>query len=168
MRLIDRFNDFLGLVAALLLFFSGGALTYEVVARYVFVAPTTWAQELAEFSLLWGVFLALGRLISRRQDIAIDMLYARLRPTSQRMSDVVALGFCAAFFALAGWYGGVIAWESFDRGVTTATMLDLPKWWAEAAIPAGCLMAFIQCLTEIVRAASGTDWQPRLGEGHEP
>lgn len=168
MRLIDRLNDFCGLVAALLLFLSGGALTYEVVARYVFVAPTTWAQELSEFALVWGVFLALGRLILRRQDIAIDMLYARLSSTSQRVSDVVALTFCGVFFAIAGWYGATIAWESYVRGVTTATMLDLPKWWAEAAIPAGSLLAFAQCLVEVVRAASSTDWSPRLGEGHEP
>ena len=42
---VSFFSRPLGWIAAMLFFLAGAMLTYEVVARYLFVAPTIWAAE---------------------------------------------------------------------------------------------------------------------------
>ena len=62
-RLVDRIADFLGQLAAWLFFATGAMITYEVLARYLFNAPTIWAAELSQLFLLWGTFIAMGTLL---------------------------------------------------------------------------------------------------------
>ena len=61
MAAIDRISQWLGNLAAVLLLLTGIFLSWEVLGRYVFNAPTKWASELSELFLLWGVFLGLAR-----------------------------------------------------------------------------------------------------------
>jgi TRAP-type C4-dicarboxylate transport system permease small subunit len=149
------------------MFLTGVFLTYEVTARYVLRAPTTWAQEVSELFLLWGVFLMLGYLIHARKNIAIDVLYAKVPRAIQRALDVVSLAFVLAFLVLTVQAGSEMVIDSIARGTTTGTMVDIPIFWEEAAVPAGCAWAAVQTAVEIVRAVSGRDWAPTLTSGGE-
>ena len=167
MRLIDRISQALGLIGAVLMFLTGVFLTYEVTARYVLRAPTTWAQEVSELFLLWGVFLMLGYLIHARKNIAIDVLYAKVPRGIQRALDVVSLAFVLAFLVLTVQAGTEMVIDSVARGTTTGTMVDIPIFWEEAAVPFGCAWAAVQTIVELVRALSGRDWAPTLSSGGE-
>ncbi len=48
-RGLERVTDALGWLGAWLFFAVGGMITYEVVMRYLFNAPTIWAEELSRF-----------------------------------------------------------------------------------------------------------------------
>ena len=41
-------------LSAILFGMAGIMLTYEVGARYLFIAPTIWAAELSQLSLIFG------------------------------------------------------------------------------------------------------------------
>ncbi len=161
MKAIDRASDFLGVVGAVLLLATGAFLTYEVVARYVFTAPTKWAQELSELSLLWGVFIALGRIVHRRENIAIDVVYERFGPARRRLIDGFALALTLVILVFIARYGFALAWESIERGTTTGTMLNYPSWWEELAVPVGCTWAAVQTALELYRVATGRVEAPR-------
>jgi C4-dicarboxylate transporter, DctQ subunit len=164
-RLIDRISQGLGLVGSVLMFLTGVFLSYEVTARYVLRAPTTWAQELSELFLLWGVFLMLGMLIHARKNIAIDVLYANVPRSLQRVLDIIALAFVLAFLVLTVQAGWEMVADSIARGTTTGTMVDIPNYWPEAAVPVGCAWAAVQTAVELVRAVSGRGWEPALTSG---
>jgi C4-dicarboxylate transporter DctQ subunit len=164
MKVVDQISDWLALVAAILMVLTGVFLTWEVAGRYLFRAPTTWAQEVSELCLLWAVFVAIAAMIRRRQNIAIDVLFAAVPRPVQRAMDVVALVFILVFLVLTARSGFEIAWESFWRGSTTGTMVDIPIFWEEAAVPVGCAWAALQTLIEIGRAVIGRDWSPHLNE----
>ncbi|MEC9368705.1 MAG: TRAP transporter small permease [Pseudomonadota bacterium] len=152
---ITRVSELAGLVSAWLLFATGVFLTWEVFTRYVLRAPTKWASELSELFLMWGVFLALGYTIRHAENIVIDIVYLALPKAMQRMLDIFALLFVAAFSVIVFWYGLLIAWDSVEHGSTTATILDYPKWWAEAAIPVGFGLGILQCAVEVCRVILG-------------
>ncbi|MGD9868654.1 MAG: TRAP transporter small permease [Hyphomicrobiales bacterium] len=152
---ISRVSDYAGLVSAWLLFATGVLLTWEVFARYVLHAPTSWAAEVSELFMMWAVFLALGYTIRRSENIVIDIVYLALPKPMRRLLDLFALLFVTVFFAIVFWYGLQIAWDSVVHGTTTATMLDYPKWFAEAVIPAGFGLAILQCLVETWRVIAG-------------
>ena len=62
----------------------------------------------------------------------------------------------AAFSAMVTWKGWDIFIDSFERGRTTGSLLDMPSWIVELAVPLGFALLFIQALIETVRSAKGT------------
>lgn len=142
-------------IAALLFLVAGGMLTYEVAARYLFVAPTIWAAELSQLCLIWGTLIAMPWLLAANRHIAVDVLTDRLGETGRRLCQGLAMAAIAAFSAVVAWKGAGIFHDSFERGRTTGSMLDLPTWVSELAVPVGFALLFLQALIELGRALRG-------------
>ena len=147
--------DWLGALAGWLFFATGMMLTWEVVARYVFSAPTIWAAEISQMFLIWGMYIALPHTIARRQNINIEILYARLPGWAQRLCDVVTVAFTGFFCVVVFWYGFEIAWDSLVRGRSTGTMLNIPNWWTEMVIPFGFGLSVLVCGADLLKLVRG-------------
>jgi TRAP-type C4-dicarboxylate transport system permease small subunit len=52
-------------------------------------------------------------------------------------------------------YGTAIVAESVRMGRATATMLSVPNWMTESAIPLGFGILLLQCLAEMARLIVG-------------
>lgn len=154
--LIDRMTLTLAWAAAALFCASGVMLTYEVVARYFFVRPTIWAAELSQLCLIWGCLLGMAWLLSARRHIAVDAVIRQLPEDAARGIEAAAMLVVAAFSAVVVWKGFEIFWDSFERGRTTGSMLDMPSWVAEAPVPLGFALLFVQALIEALRSWRGT------------
>ncbi|WP_421980423.1 TRAP transporter small permease [Roseibium sp.] len=141
--------------AAFLFILAGCMLTYEVSARYLFVAPTIWAAELSQLCLIWGSMIGMPWLLKTNQHIAVDAVTERLGAVAQRVCRVLAMTAIALFSAVVAWKGGGIFYDSFERGRTTGSMLDLPTWVSELAIPVGFALLFIQAVIELGKAVAG-------------
>ncbi len=153
--LVDRITAAFAVVAAWLFVAAGAMLVFEVVARYVFVAPTVWAAELSLLCLIWATYLAAAALLRQRRHITITAVTQRLpegwRRVAEALSLVVVLIVCVA----AVWYGADIALDSLQRGRTTGSMLNLPAWATEASIPIGFALIALQALVELARLGLG-------------
>ncbi|TYC72408.1 TRAP transporter small permease [Stappia sp. BW2] len=136
-------------MAAFLFIAVGCMLTYEVLARYLFIAPTIWASELSQLCLMWGTMLAMPWLLKTGRHIAVDAVTDQLSPAWRRVCHVLAMGFVAVFSILVAWKGGAIFYDSFERGRTSGTMLDLPMWISELSIPVGFALLFLQAVLEL-------------------
>lgn len=141
--------------AAFLFVLAGFMLTYEVTARYLFVAPTIWAAELSQLCLIWGSLIAMAWLLGARRHIAVDALTSHFTQGQMRLSEAFAMACVAVFSAIVAWKGWGIFFDSFERGRTTGSMLDLPTWVSELAVPVGFALLFVQALIEIGRALTG-------------
>ncbi len=153
--LIDRISEKLGAAAAMTFFLIGLMITFEVVARYVFTAPTTWAEEGARLLQLWATYLAMGFVLKNQALIRITALTDRSSLKTQRYLDVVALVWIIVFSLYAFWLGVEIVAESIEVGRATATMNQVPKFWTESAIPIGFFVLILQALAEIWRLLRG-------------
>ena len=151
-------------IAALLFLLAGGMLTYEVAARYLFVAPTIWAAELSQLCLIWGTLIAMPWLLAANRHIAVDVLTERLNRTGRRLCQALAMAAIATFSGVVAWKGGGIFYDSFERGRTTGSMLDLPTWISELAVPVGFALLFLQALVELGKALRGIE--PGDGGSH--
>ncbi len=164
MALFDRFTLGLAWLAAALFVATGAMLTWEVVARYFFTAPTIWAAELSQLCLIWGCLLAMPWALGAGRHIAVDAVAQRLPDGVRRWTEAAAMLVVAAVSAVVTVYGWRIFHDSWARGRTTGSILDLPAWVAELSVPAGFALLFVQALIETVRAARG-DWA--ASEGHQ-
>ena len=167
LRMIDHVSRFVGTVAGWAYFAIALMLCYEVIMRYVFIAPTIWAEELSRMFLVWATFGGAAILVHRRQHIVITRVTDHLPPRLRQAQEVFALLFVAALALFIVIYGGGIAGDSLTRGRTTGSMLDLPAWWAQASLPACFALLSLQALVEALRVAlNGPDDTPRAPLEH--
>jgi TRAP-type C4-dicarboxylate transport system permease small subunit len=150
-RLIDRLSDLCGRLAAVLFVLIGVMITYEVVMRYAFFAPTTWAEEMSRFFQIWAVYIAAAFILRHRHLIVITVIVDRLPRGGRLAAELFALAWIAVFSAVALWYGVVTVTESIAVGRHTSTMLSVPQWMTEIAIPIGFGLLLLQCGLEAVR-----------------
>ena len=157
MRLFSRLIYFCAWIAAALFVAAGAMLTYEVTARYFFTRPTIWAAELSQLCLIWGTLLAMAWALQARRHITVNAVFNLLSPRAQRFAEGFAMMVIAIFSAVVIWKGVEIFWDSFVRGRTTGSMLDVPSWIAEFAVPVGFTLLFVQALIEIFHLISGSN-----------
>lgn len=155
LRTADRLSAALGALAAALFAAVGAILCYEVTLRYVFNAPTIWGGEVAQILFAAAVFFSLGDVLRRGRHISVGVFQARLGGGARVAAGVFALAAVAVFAAAVGYWGGRIAFESFIAGRSSGSMLNLPVWWQEAALPVGFAALLVQALAEAARLLRG-------------
>lgn len=165
MRTITMISRLAGLLGACLLAATGGLLTYEVIARYFFIKPTIWAAELSQLCLIWGCLLAMGWLLSMKRHITVNAVTGLLPASAQRACVALSLLVVLAFSVIVTIWGWEIFYDSWLRGRTTGSLLNLPSWVAELAVPVGFALLTAQALVEL--AALRTTHVASLGGSHE-
>ena len=151
MAIFERFVTALAWAAATLFVAAGAMLTYEVVARYFFTAPTRWAAELSQYSLIWGSLIAMAWVLRERRHIAVSAGLSLMSASGRRVADLFALFATLVLAAIVAWYGFEIFLDSFQRGRTTGSLMNLPIWVVELSVPFGFALLAIQSVIELVR-----------------
>lgn len=122
----DRLSVFIGRVTMMLIVCLTAVMIYEVLLRYVFEAPTLWANELSLW-LAGFVFLCSGLYaMQQRSHIRIFLLHDMMPRFFQRLCDVISTSLIVlfAFFLVYGGYGE--AFQKFGRWETFGTAFDPP------------------------------------------
>lgn len=154
MNVITRLSTLLGVIGAGLLAITGVFLTYEVIARYFFIKPTIWAAEISQLCLIWGCLLAMAWVLILRQHITVNALTSLMPRPIQHACVVIALTVIVAFSSVIVVWGWDIFYESWERGRTTGSLLDLPSWVAELPVPLGFLLLGLQAVCELFQIRS--------------
>ena len=129
-----------GLILAVALY------AFEVVARYLFDAPTTWSGEAVQYALAVLIFGALPDVTRRAAHVAIDIvpeaLPDHLRRTVGRVNNAIATIATGA----AAWIAAAEAGRQFTRGLMTNAAHPIPRWWITAVIALGLASAALHFL----------------------
>lgn len=123
---MDRVSAFLGRVTMVLNVVLVSVMLYEVLLRYIFEAPTLWANELSLW-LAGFLFLLAGLYaMQQRSHISIFIVYDMLPRGLQRACDTLSTALIALFAAAMIWGGYGEASEQFYRWETLGTAFDPP------------------------------------------
>ncbi|MCR0983558.1 TRAP transporter small permease subunit [Roseomonas populi] len=169
---IDRLSTLVGQAFAWCIVGLTFVVTYEVVARYAFRAPTTWAYD-ATYMLYGALFMMAGAYaLSRNGHVRGDFLYRMMPPRRQATLDLVLyiLFFFPAIFAfmVAGWHFFEESWRQNERSMFSPTGPVI--WPFKFLIPLVGLLLLLQGMVEVVRCIrcirEGT-WPPRLSDVEE-
>ena len=101
-KVITKFGD----AFSLAIIISAGVLVYEVVMRYVFNAPTSWAHETVIF--LTAITFVYGGLFAASSDkhIRVVLIYDSLSDEVRRIFNIsisIASAIASTLFSYAGW-----------------------------------------------------------------
>jgi len=156
-RIIDKITEVAAHIAAWMLFSIAVMVTYEVVMRKVFNSPTIWVDEIARFFQVWAVYLASAHILKVRGLITVELFSASLSRDKFRLLEFLSLAVIACFSLVALYYGTDVVLESIEMGRKTSTMLGVPKWFTESAIPVGFGLLFVQTAVEFLKLIRGED-----------
>ncbi|MFO1219414.1 MAG: TRAP transporter small permease subunit [Burkholderiaceae bacterium] len=129
------------------------SLCWEVVARYVFNAPTQWAYDMT--FMLYGTFFMLGAAftLQRKGHVRTDSLYAGWSPRRQALVDLLGhllmLLPVAGVFVFVGWGYFVKAYTMNETFVSSAWQ---PITWPfKLAMPVAGALLLLQGASECLK-----------------
>ena len=159
---IDKFSKRVGSVVCWILMPLIFAMTYEVLARKLFLAPTIWAYDISRF--LYGALFMLGAgyALSRGVHIRADFLYRNFKTKNQGLIDFwLYLLFyfpgLIVFFYMT--FGFVV--ESIQRGERGMDTTWMPYMWPiKMCLLIGIIFLLIQGFSELLKSY----WAAKKGE----
>lgn len=148
---VDRLNVGLTYLIGLLLAVMTFAVLTQVVVRFVLTAAginlsAAWTEEVARYVLIWIVFLGAGIGCRKRQLISLEFVVRWL--PSLPGQGLVHLGLlaCIGFFGLLISVG----FAFMELGaVETSPVMQIPKAWVYAAMPAGASLMILNTVVLI-------------------
>ena len=155
LRVMDGVAEACGQIGFVMVIAIGLMLTYEVIARYVFLAPTQWTQDIAVTLQIWFTYLGMALALKQRQMIRITAFLAIAPLWMRYLMETLALVVIAAFSAVATVKGFDMFMDSIQMGRRQPTMLALPNWIAEIPIVIGFGLLFIQACADLIRLPFG-------------
>ncbi len=159
---IDKFSKWIGSIVCWILMPLIFAMTYEVLARKLFLAPTIWAYDISRF--LYGALFMLGAgyALSRGVHIRADFLYRNFKIKNQGLIDFwLYLLFyfpgLIVFFYMT--FGFVV--ESIQRGERGMDTTWMPYMWPiKTCLLIGIIFLLIQGFSELLKSY----WAAKKGE----
>lgn len=149
---IDRLNTWLGEWLAWLYFVAVAITAYEVVMRYVFNAPTTWAFELTVLLCAIGYLFGGGYVTRQKAHISISVLRDMAPPRVAWWLDLVAYatGILAMVgFVWAAWRPALRALRIGER--TGSAMNSLSPTIIKTLLVVAAVLVLLQLVAQLVR-----------------
>lgn len=153
-RAIDKFTDFTGTLVAWLNVLLVLVVSYEVIARYAFGAPTIWSFDLTY--MLYSTIFMLGSAyaLHKGAHVRTDFFFEKWSIRTQGTIDSIA--YVVFFFPALMIFlvvSGHEALYAFDIGETSEQTPWRPILWPfKAVVPLACLLLLIQGVSETIKS----------------
>ena len=153
-RAVDALSEFVGKLSGWCLFAIGFFITFEVVMRYVFNAPTIWVDEISRILQIWIVYLSVAYVLKHREMVTIEVIFTAPNTLQRRLAESLAIIMLFIFAGTALYYGFGIWLKSTLAGHTTDTYLAPPKWFTHAPVWVGSALLILQGAVQLFRVWS--------------
>jgi TRAP-type mannitol/chloroaromatic compound transport system permease small subunit len=149
----DRLSAWFGKAFAWSIMIMIIGVSYEVFARYLFNAPTSWAFDVT--FIMYGALFMMGGAYTLARDahVRADFIYRLWRPKTQAAVELVLyfLFFFPGILALI-FAGGKYAWRSWRLGeVSVNSPAGVPVFQFKAIIVAAGVLILLQGIAQVFR-----------------
>ena len=151
MNYYNKLVKYSGYLASALFIAIGFIVSYEVIMRYLFNSPTIWVNEVSRFLQIWATYLALTYSFHKQDFIRITVIYDRLNENGKKILDFISFIFILIFSSFVVYFGWLIAYDSLKVGRTSSTIIDVPSFLTELAIPLCFAFLVIRVILEAVK-----------------
>jgi len=153
-RIIERITRSIGILASFAIVPLVLATCYEVLARYVFGAPTIWAYEIG-YTLTGSHFLlGMAYTLAVGAHIRIDIFSGNFAPRTRALIDLAAY---AVMLPLMIWLSYAL-FQHLATGYLRSersgqSAMNLPVWPFRIVFFAAFTLLALQVLVEVVKTA---------------
>ncbi|HEY5898189.1 MAG TPA: TRAP transporter small permease subunit [Burkholderiales bacterium] len=153
-RIIDRFTDTTGTWVAWLNIPLVLAVAYEVIARYLFNAPTLWSFDVTY--MLYGTIFMLGAAyaLHKGAHIRTDFFYDTWSPRTKGMVDSISyLVFFFPSLVMLLAASANEAWYAYSIQETSEQTPWRPILWPyKSVVPLTCVLLMLQGVSETIKS----------------
>jgi TRAP-type C4-dicarboxylate transport system permease small subunit len=128
-------------ISVIILGFLIALIAYQVLVRYLFNAPLSWAEELAALLLIYLSFLTGDIIYKKKGHISIDF-FVSFFPERLRLIIQVAVNLFVCLFLIVLCVKSLPLIKA-QLGYTTAAALHLPKSFWTLPVPIIFLSMFL-------------------------
>jgi TRAP-type C4-dicarboxylate transport system permease small subunit len=146
---VGPLNQGFGVIGQAGLVFMVASITYDVILRYVFIAPTHWALEVNTFLLAFLCVIPAGNVLRVGSQIRITFLYDRLTPAVKARLDILRAAAGLFFCTIMIWKGADMAWKAWLHNDRMSTSLGTPMVIPYLFLPIGFLLLALQYLSNV-------------------
>ena len=151
---IDRFTDVIGVCVAWLNLPLVLAVSYEVMARYAFNAPTIWSFDVTY--MLYGTIFMLGAAyaLHKGAHIRTDFFYEKWSVQTKGMVDSISyLVFFFPSLVMLLIASGNEAWYAVTiNEVSEQTPWRPILWPYKTVVPVTCVLLMLQGISETIKS----------------
>lgn len=153
-RAIERLNDVVGRVVALLTLGTVLVCFATVYTRYALNTNFIWLQE----AYIWqhALVIVLGAAYTMMVGgfVRVDILYGRMTPRGRAKVDIVGtIVFLFPFLAVLAWAFGRFFWNAWLSDEGSQNEGGLPNWWLlQAALLVFVALTFLQGCALVARS----------------
>jgi TRAP-type mannitol/chloroaromatic compound transport system permease small subunit len=153
-RAVDRFTDFTGTIFSWMSIPLVGGVAYEVIARYVFNAPTVWSYDTTY--MLYGALFMLGAAyaLHKGAHIRTDFFWENFTPRTKGLIDSIAyvVFFFPSLIAL-----GIVGYAEASYALQINETSDQTPWrpilWPfKFIVPLACGLLMVQGYSELLKS----------------
>ncbi len=152
-QFIDRLTGWFGRAFAWLILLMAFGMGYEVVVRYLFNAPTSWAYDMSY--ILYGTLFMVGGAytLARNAHVRGDFLYRLWSPRTQAKVELVLyfLFFFPGILALiiAGWRYAERSWRYME--VSVFSPAGVPVFHFKTMLVVAGVLLLFQGIAQVCR-----------------
>ena len=138
-------------IAAVFMFAIMMIVFGDVIMRYVFNKPFSWAYDLISMYLMAGVFfLVLSEAYTSRAHVSVDILQQKFSPPMIRLSEIVTCIIGITVFSLIAYLGLLRTIDSFQSSDVMAGAIPWPMWPSIGMVPFGAGLITVRLTAHLI------------------
>ncbi len=150
-NIIDFINERVGILFSPVLILIMILATFEVIMRYFFSSPTTWAWEINSQLMCFMGAMAGGYTLLKKSHVSVDIIAARFSPKIRAGMDIITSIFFFFFTGCLIWYGAKEAIRAYMVNQCMISQFASPLWPIKTVIVIGGVLIFLQGVAKLIR-----------------
>lgn len=165
LRPIDRATDAANVLSALSLLGIFVLIAAEIASRNLLGRSIPFSWDVSAYLMGACFMLAAASALKDGSHVRVSGVADAMSPRGARAVDMIAALIGLATGLVLAWALLDMAWLSFQRGSTSASVVRIPLVIPQAVLAAGAVLLCLQIIAQILRIADGA--RIAQGEGLE-
>ncbi|MBW2636565.1 MAG: TRAP transporter small permease subunit [Deltaproteobacteria bacterium] len=149
---IESVSEWTGRIISYILLITVAATVIEVVARYIFNAPTQWSYEVEMFTC-GAVYVIVGAYcLLHGTHVKVDIVSQWFsRKTQRRLNLFVTFPLILIIAGALAYMGAEYAWTSIQMGERSYTSWSPILWPVKITLPIGAVLLIFQAIADFLK-----------------
>lgn len=129
------------------------AMNADLLLRSAFRSPIEGISEMGEIALLYITFLGTAWVYREDGHVVVDLLVYEMYAKAEKPLKAINNAIVGLIAAVLVYYGSLLTYDHFARGVRNVSVLETPMALIVVAIPLGSLALLLEVVLKFRKIA---------------
>jgi TRAP-type mannitol/chloroaromatic compound transport system permease small subunit len=161
-NIVDKVNRWMGEILAWGTVVILLIMLYEVISRYIFNDPTSWAWKVNGQIFSGTLILGGGYILLVKGHVKLDLIYERAGTSKQRLFDMITFPFFCLAFIIIIWQGWRMMNSSIAMNEHDMGLFRTPLYYGKIAFVVGAVLVLLEGISVFIRRLRETKDNSRV------